>query len=602
MPFGPFPHGWPYSNFHDLNLDWVISVIRELETKITQFVALNTIEYADPFQWDITRQYEKNVIVFNTENKTAYISVDAVPYGTDITNTQYWTKVVDISSIYDQLVDAITSIKYEFFGLPAGNNINVGDLVWINDKLYKCKTNTNKNDTVSQDNFTETTLNVEFKNLVNENNSAITAAISELNARISTIIADGTPTEGNTELLDIRNGWNGTVYPTAGDAVRDQTENAYNEAELVKDSIDLNFENLLNENNIYINGAIITKTGAVTPDDRGFRIYVLKLGKDTQVTVSIDQNWFYVIQADSNKYIMSGDITGAAPSTYLDSSTLSPMTKATINMTHDYLWLCFMHSSPDESLDRYTSQIMVNAGSTALPYVPYKQGISINVKNLYSETSENVFFKQAYIKNQELVANQIETENNSVAQYTCLKMPSTIISVKAKVKFFGNGRAYSTFISEPNGMNTVEDITKKCIHINMSSKTCYIGYFTDKKLVNTHTAQYNASEGVEVEVGFEFDTNTNTLTVYLPDGTTYTEANTKYGECAGNYACWEHYINITSVQFSCNKFTKIYAKDTDGNFVLDDFNRQNGAIGVCPQGYPYAQFNNLMQDPTDATL
>lgn len=52
----------------------------------------------------------------------------------------------------------------------------------------------------------------------------LAAQINELNARVSTIIANGTSTEGNTELIDIRTAWNGTVYPTAGDAVRAQAE------------------------------------------------------------------------------------------------------------------------------------------------------------------------------------------------------------------------------------------------------------------------------------------------------------------------------------------------------------------------------------------
>lgn len=47
-------------------------------------------------------------------------------------------------------------------------------------------------------------------------------AVAELNARVSSIIASGTATEGNTELIDIRTGADGKVYPTAGDAVREQ--------------------------------------------------------------------------------------------------------------------------------------------------------------------------------------------------------------------------------------------------------------------------------------------------------------------------------------------------------------------------------------------
>lgn len=66
------------------------------------------------------------------------------------------------------------------------------------------------------------------------------AAYARTNARIDNIITNGTETEGNTELIDIRTGSNGSVYSTAGTAVRNQfqrhtfeIENSYNSAEVI---------------------------------------------------------------------------------------------------------------------------------------------------------------------------------------------------------------------------------------------------------------------------------------------------------------------------------------------------------------------------------
>lgn len=65
------------------------------------------------------------------------------------------------------------------------------------------------------------------------------AGDTALDARISNIIAQGQSTEGNTELIDIRNGYDGTNYETAGDAVRFADAKFTQVADLVIDSATL---------------------------------------------------------------------------------------------------------------------------------------------------------------------------------------------------------------------------------------------------------------------------------------------------------------------------------------------------------------------------
>ena len=69
---------FPYTNFHDLNLNWIIQELQKLTVSVQDFISINAIKYADPIQWDITRQYEKNTVVLD-EDGNAYLSVQPVP-------------------------------------------------------------------------------------------------------------------------------------------------------------------------------------------------------------------------------------------------------------------------------------------------------------------------------------------------------------------------------------------------------------------------------------------------------------------------------------------------------------------------------------------
>ena len=91
-----FLNKYPYTDFHELNLDYILEVMKTVETTLTDFVSLNAIKYADPIQWSITRQYEKNTVVIDPLTGTAYISVAPVPIGAALTRTEYWTVVFDL--------------------------------------------------------------------------------------------------------------------------------------------------------------------------------------------------------------------------------------------------------------------------------------------------------------------------------------------------------------------------------------------------------------------------------------------------------------------------------------------------------------------------
>ena len=78
--------------------------------------------------------------------------------------------------------------------------------------------------------------------------------INLLQARVDNIIPQGTQTEGNTELLDIRVGANGITYTSAGDAVRGQYTD-------LKSAIKQSYEMALGDSVISIPSENVTRNG-----------------------------------------------------------------------------------------------------------------------------------------------------------------------------------------------------------------------------------------------------------------------------------------------------------------------------------------------------
>lgn len=128
-------HKAPYTNFHDLNLDWIIEVLNEFNTKLTDFVSLATIKYADPIQWDITSQYEANTVVVDS-NGNAYLSVRPVPSGVSLDRTEFWTKIGNFDELWADVKRAITPDD-EGHSPTATADRAVNDLVWVNGSLVR---------------------------------------------------------------------------------------------------------------------------------------------------------------------------------------------------------------------------------------------------------------------------------------------------------------------------------------------------------------------------------------------------------------------------------------------------------------------------------
>ena len=128
-------HRAPYTNFHDLNLDWIMDELNEFNTKLTNFVSLATIKYANPIQWNITSQYEANTVVVDSHGN-AYLSVKPVPSGVSLDRTEFWTKIGNFDELWADVKKAITP-NDEGHSPTATADRAVNDLVWVNGALVR---------------------------------------------------------------------------------------------------------------------------------------------------------------------------------------------------------------------------------------------------------------------------------------------------------------------------------------------------------------------------------------------------------------------------------------------------------------------------------
>ena len=176
-----FMHKYPRTDFHELNQDWLISMLFDMIDQVENFVQINAVKYADPITWDITKQYEKNTIVIVEETGVAYISTKAVPRGVNILRTDYWTSVFDLSRFLEGGLSNF-AVNYENqFTYTATMPTEIGHwLVW-DSKLYVALTDITIGDMYAPNvNIRRTTVEQEIASLTQ---SLTTAINNEATAR-----------------------------------------------------------------------------------------------------------------------------------------------------------------------------------------------------------------------------------------------------------------------------------------------------------------------------------------------------------------------------------------------------------------------------------
>lgn len=112
---------FPYSDFHEMNLDWIIEKVKELANSFEEFKVLNTITFAGV--WDISKNYPMYAIVSDS-NGNAYISNKPVPAGISLNNTEYWMKLYEFVSALGALTGRVTTLE----GTVSGHTTSINSL------------------------------------------------------------------------------------------------------------------------------------------------------------------------------------------------------------------------------------------------------------------------------------------------------------------------------------------------------------------------------------------------------------------------------------------------------------------------------------------
>lgn len=163
-----FFNEYPYTNLHELNLDYFLKKLQSLEKEIKDFVSFNSLEWAYPIFWDISQNYEKNKIVVNKNTNYGYVSIKPVPSGVPITNTEYWREIFSF-------VNSVVDVSYNDGKITFLTQDNI-----VTDDEYVTVLNVLGHDFKIKDNE----LTISFNNYKNETDTRIDNYKNETDTRL----------------------------------------------------------------------------------------------------------------------------------------------------------------------------------------------------------------------------------------------------------------------------------------------------------------------------------------------------------------------------------------------------------------------------------
>lgn len=125
-----FNHDYPYTNFHELNLEWLLRQFKELKHTVEDFKIANEIRYMGAF--DITKNYPKGSIVLSGD--LGYISINPVPAGISLDDLRYWVPIGALTPEALGMIERVQELGTDITNLSSDVeqlNENVSEIINI---------------------------------------------------------------------------------------------------------------------------------------------------------------------------------------------------------------------------------------------------------------------------------------------------------------------------------------------------------------------------------------------------------------------------------------------------------------------------------------
>ena len=291
-----FLNGYPYTDFHELNLDFLLKSMEELKKAFASFTASNSLIFAEPLLHDLSNSYAKNTIVLDHDGN-AYISLQAVPVGIQLSDSSYWLMVFNFEE-YTEKANKNFTVNYLRDTTRAPQAYAVGDWIVLDDVLYKVTVAMAADDlfiigtnivhfTVEE--FLKdfiTTINatvLQYKNDIDASELAykqqlaqdIANTTASLQAQLDLAISGATV---DSEVINARLGADGVTYPTLGDAIRTQIGNL---DEILREQNTASNISIQNRHKGYISGSQWASIGS---NSYNYAVIPVKGGETIKVT------------------------------------------------------------------------------------------------------------------------------------------------------------------------------------------------------------------------------------------------------------------------------------------------------------------------------